>query len=888
MEGEFAGAFRERAAFEAARYGANPWVFVRELLQNSRDAGARSVWFSVESAGGTERIGCRDDGCGMTFDHARRYLFTLYASSKRDQAGAAGRFGIGFWSVLRFAPTVITVRSRTSDGEGWEVSLDGDLEHATVSRCVMLPGTEVALERAGIAADLETEVLGAVRGDGRFLRCRDAPEQPLDVTVNGRPATAEFGLPPPSLSFRRPGLRGAVALAGEPKVEVFAHGLRVRSASFLDELLLADRRPPPPTAELPDGLVPQVVLDGDQLQVLMARGDTREDRAVRRMVTTARGELARLVRDELDRWAPKGRLARLIERLGEGWRMRSVRWSLVAALVGGLLGSAAGLVLQDWGLFGVARGPTTQSVAESMRPAVPPTTGRAGPSPYRDLDGSTGLAEPVALEPYRGSPCVDDCLEVMLEVAAPSGVLRLPVATGHLIDPATVRLDGERPRILATPTGEPALWFVEEQRGRVRYVSGPAPEPEIPPGGSWPPLPDEIAERADLLLALPVSGRVDAATDLVRSRIAYDRSSAVAKLHLAELRRGTPLFDRALAIGAGDCDVQNALLAAVLDRSAVPARLAVGYVGFAGRVRPGQHAWVEYLDGGRWRVADASVGGPGTAPADASSIPRSPPTAAAPGRGVASGRSAKTVPLRAVAPLAAALALAGLIAVLIARRGRRLARAVHSEGDTDLARLLRGALLRPEAYRDIGSLYSRRVVPLVSGGGASLRRGWRLARSGRLYRSDHCSELAIRAASRGVTVIDSGRDEGRVVADLLGARDLDAWDGVLERSRSHPVTGRLEEALRRLGERWRVRVVSGAPEPVAVFEGEPLGFERASRLVAVDAESRLWEVVEGARDRIDWAALLLGEGAARVADMEAARRRRLLEDLARRAVMEKP
>ena len=44
--------FLQRARFEAERYGTDPWVFVRELLQNARDAGARRVWFQTSTTGG--------------------------------------------------------------------------------------------------------------------------------------------------------------------------------------------------------------------------------------------------------------------------------------------------------------------------------------------------------------------------------------------------------------------------------------------------------------------------------------------------------------------------------------------------------------------------------------------------------------------------------------------------------------------------------------------------------------------------------------------------------------------------------------------------------------------------------------------------------------------
>src|SRR5581483_499727 len=96
------GDFLDRARREALRYGVDPWVFIRELLQNARDAGATTVEITTSETEGTARVVAHDDGQGMTFEHARRYLFSLYASSKEGDREAAGRFGVGFWSVLRF------------------------------------------------------------------------------------------------------------------------------------------------------------------------------------------------------------------------------------------------------------------------------------------------------------------------------------------------------------------------------------------------------------------------------------------------------------------------------------------------------------------------------------------------------------------------------------------------------------------------------------------------------------------------------------------------------------------------------------------------------------------------------------------------------------------
>ncbi|MGB1276905.1 MAG: sacsin N-terminal ATP-binding-like domain-containing protein, partial [Nannocystaceae bacterium] len=111
MGHELIQGFRARARLEADRYGPDPWIFVRELLQNARDAGATQVTFIVEQASSGDRIICRDDGEGMDLGHARRYLFSLYASSKETRSDQVGKFGVGFWSILRFEPTRIVIGS---------------------------------------------------------------------------------------------------------------------------------------------------------------------------------------------------------------------------------------------------------------------------------------------------------------------------------------------------------------------------------------------------------------------------------------------------------------------------------------------------------------------------------------------------------------------------------------------------------------------------------------------------------------------------------------------------------------------------------------------------------------------------------------------------------
>ena len=74
--------FFVRAAEEAWRYGSDPWVFLRELVQNSRDAHAHHIDVSVAVTQESEEVACEDDGIGMNEDVAEQFLLRLYASTK--------------------------------------------------------------------------------------------------------------------------------------------------------------------------------------------------------------------------------------------------------------------------------------------------------------------------------------------------------------------------------------------------------------------------------------------------------------------------------------------------------------------------------------------------------------------------------------------------------------------------------------------------------------------------------------------------------------------------------------------------------------------------------------------------------------------------------------
>ena len=901
-------AFEARARFEAERYGADAWVFVRELLQNARDAGAGQVSFDVSTTGGLDRIVCRDDGCGMTFDHARDYLFTLYASSKPGGGQSAGRFGIGFWSVLRFSPSKVTIRSRPVDAEGWQVVLDRALEIVSREKVRMNPGTEIVLEREASGDDIESLVRAAVLRDAPFLTRRGKGEVELPVLVNNVAVRADFDLPSPSMKFRGRGIRGAVGLGRVAKVEIFVHGLRVREAASFDDLLLTGRRGRAGLPIVSDELAPQAVVDSSGLTVLLARGDAREDRALRRLVATGHRELRRLIRAELDRFARPSPVSHAVEWVREAWAAFPI---LGFACVGLLF------VVAAYSGFRMAAGESSRlgrpGIATSNGPGAPMPPGE--PLPYTDIGGrykgpdadvlggslqavdlvyrpigerrffaalliagvsSTG--EPLypaasGVESVSSPPCAESCLEVELAAETDDGVLRLPVATGFQVEAGSVRLEGAPVPIIGGQGGLPAVDLGERRRGHVTYRCAAAAGSPDGSNARWPKLPEELADEVKEIEGLPVNARARAAEDLVRSVVLYDASEATAQRHRDEKRRGRDLFDRSLRVGAGDCDVQNSMVAAILDSVGVPARLAVGWVGDSGIAAPGLHAWVEYLGSdGNWQVADASVprGNGGYSPVE-------PPPPHSSGRGLSDNE-------RWVARGAVALVLLSGIGLYVASRGRN--RTFNLNEQKGIADLVRAAVVHPKAFAGTNALFTRRVVPVLRGSPISIARARALSSRGKLAAGGGDCDLAARASLRG-TVIDTGSAEGVAAADALGAVDFEFWQELLGNSSENPVLVRVGEALAEAGEPFRLRVARKAGEEIAVLDGTRLGLPRGDRWVVLDQSGEIWQSARELSSRHpSTAVLLLAESVCGRLGLSHARREALLAELARAALDE--
>ncbi len=120
-----------------------PAAAVKELVENSLDAGARAVDVLMQD-GGRTRMVVTDDGRGMTRDELTLAL-ERHATSKLDNDDLTHVAFMGFRGEALpsiAAVSRLTLAARPAGGEGWQVRVDGGTAQSP-EPAVLAPGTRV-------------------------------------------------------------------------------------------------------------------------------------------------------------------------------------------------------------------------------------------------------------------------------------------------------------------------------------------------------------------------------------------------------------------------------------------------------------------------------------------------------------------------------------------------------------------------------------------------------------------------------------------------------------------------------------------------------------------------------------------------------------------------
>ena len=309
----------------------SPQVFLRELLQNARDAIRARAEFDPDAPAGLVSIVpadagspfvLTDNGIGLDAAEASELLATVGRTSKRDEMlglrrdGYLGQFGIGLLSCLMVADSIV-VRSRSARGARpieWVGSASGTftLRELSDAEGADLPvGTEVSLTPRPDEAALVTggRVRSLVRHYGRYLPDTQRLRMPQGwETLNDTSGLFDdpdpevvldageelLGTPPlAAIPLEAPGTRGfAYVLPWTPPPAA-----RQAHTVYLSRMLVSDRTPD----LLPDwAFFTRAIVTTDRLTPTASReafvedqslADTRDalGRCIRRWITREAG-----------------------------------------------------------------------------------------------------------------------------------------------------------------------------------------------------------------------------------------------------------------------------------------------------------------------------------------------------------------------------------------------------------------------------------------------------------------------------------------------------------------------------------------------------------------------------------------------------------------------
>lgn len=125
----------------------DPLACLRELVQNSLDAGSRQVDIAFAHDDGVACIHVDDYGEGMDRRIIDSRLTRLFSSAKDGDMTKIGRFGIGFVSVFALEPDAVCVDTGRG-AENWRILFSADRSFTRIALDEPVDGTRVRIFKA--------------------------------------------------------------------------------------------------------------------------------------------------------------------------------------------------------------------------------------------------------------------------------------------------------------------------------------------------------------------------------------------------------------------------------------------------------------------------------------------------------------------------------------------------------------------------------------------------------------------------------------------------------------------------------------------------------------------------------------------------------------------
>lgn len=831
--------FLIRAHREGNRYGEDPWVFLRELVQNARDAHAHHIDFTYERDRDVETVVCSDDGRGMTRQEVCDFLLRLYASSKESgsstrtaSAPVAGRFGVGFWSILRFAPERVVVNTRRGR-DGVHLEIDAVSGRVTELQNVRHDdGTTISIDRRFRSGEtlhamehallrLASRVNGLPGQAAPILRCQGKRvNEALDVGT------------PFCRYIEGDAFQAAMGLGSQPVVKLYSHGLLVREAASFVEIL--PRHMTKVAMDLP-GLYPIIEVNCDQIELLLDRQQVQDTPDIRRVIRVCEDACRKMQLSSLDAIAPlpwRHRCRRKLRALARAQfavpfsiflllliLSFQLEWPSVSQLV-----SAADVFVE--GLPQHRPPPSARAssqnrtIASALSAAATPRITPLSPddttwnlsvvgdgehwiriATYSQFDERFGLLlDPIEVvgllsETETMGEVADDGVEITVTDMEASTWMVLPVPQGHAVAPNTVELEDTQIDVYRGVRGEAIVH--PARGGSLQYQTRRAPLTGTvalhEPQKFALSLPEPWASRVGAVIAVSPATAAEHLADLIRREVRYTTSEFDQQIFDADPRS---FVERVTTLRMGDCDIMNALLVLLLRAADVPARLSIGFIVRDGQIAPQLHAWTEFFDQGRWMSIDATP-----TPQRSQSTNQATPSI---GRNDAhhDPSQAATSWAKLLAHPATLFLFFLVVTTYLLRRYGPLARAagrVHASvppGDHAQMQLV-DALLCSPLSGDTHQLNDRQLFPTLHHGNISLREVEDLSRQGNLvvssrdnpWRSELPSTLPILDASHRVIQATKSRLPFHTWLDQMPRRAVELVD---QRSLQ-----RVQEQLRR-------------------------------------------------------------------------------------------